>query len=250
METKFLNITHKSLDEFEVSNYQELWNKVKSEYQGLSCDVPMTFEKSIIKQEDGNEIETFTMVLSTADEDRHGDVVKQEWDLKWIKKNPVLLDSHNYDSITHIIGRLKNIRVEDNKLKAEIEFNLDNPKGLLAYNMVKGGFLTAGSVGFIPKEFDDKGVILKSELLEYSMVSVPANPRALLEKELDEVKEEIAVIEKEMTDETPIETVIETKTKLDKRVILLNQIKKEIQELNAKNILERKKRVLSALRNL
>jgi HK97 family phage prohead protease len=129
----------------------------------------------------------YHFVFSSADEDRHGDIVEQNWVLKNFKNNPVVLDSHNYDSIEHIIGKINKIAVKDGKLQGDIEFALMNPKGLLARNMAEAGFLFTTSVGFIPMEFDDEDFfhIIKSELLEVSLVSVPANPKALIDKIYD-----------------------------------------------------------------
>jgi hypothetical protein len=67
--------------------------------------------------------------------------------------------------------------------------------------------LFRSSVGFIPKEFDDKGVILKSELLEVSAVSVPANPEALFEKKIEKK------IEKKKEEKEPEQKEIEPEVK-------------------------------------
>ena len=101
---------------------------------------------------------------------------------KEFKKNPVVLDSHNYNGIEHILGKVKNAKVKDKKLQGTVVFAEMNPKGVMAKEMLEAGFINAVSVGFIPKEFDEKYNILKSELLELSIVSVPANPEALFEK--------------------------------------------------------------------
>lgn len=173
---KFYQLTNKSFTELGVKTHKDLWKKVKKDHRGLSATVHTEFKKA---DDSDNK---FDVIMSTATEDRHGDIVEQNWDLKNFKKNPVFLDSHNYDSIEHIIGKVNKIAVNDGKLKGQIEFMLDNPKGMLAYKMARDGFLNATSVGFIPKEFDDKGSIIKSELLEDSAVSVPAQADALFEK--------------------------------------------------------------------
>jgi hypothetical protein len=249
---KFYNITNKSLSENDVSSFAELWNKVKGEYKGLACEFPVTFEKTIVKKEDKDE-EVMTMVISTADEDRHGDIVMQDWDLKWYKKNPVLLDSHNYDSITHIIGKMNNVRTDGSKTKAEPEFAEMNPKGVLAKQMAQAGFLNTSSVGFIPMEFDKDGKILKSELLEVSMVSVPANARALFEKMAEETKEEIETLKEEIAEkpeEEVIEKVIETKVVIDKKKIILNSIARALQDMNKVNMANKREKIFKALRSL
>ncbi|MHA1853387.1 MAG: HK97 family phage prohead protease [Candidatus Heimdallarchaeaceae archaeon] len=174
---KFYQLTNKSFTKFKVKNYKELWKKVKGKYKGISVCVSTEF-KQIKKKEN-----KFDVVMSTSTEDRHGDIVEQNWDLKNFKKNPVFLDSHNYGSIEHILGKVNKAKAKDGTLIGQIEYALDSLKGLLAFKLTKGGFLHTVSVGFIPKEFEEKtGKILKSELLELSAVSVPANPEALIEK--------------------------------------------------------------------
>lgn len=180
---KYYSINNKSFEDLGVTTEKELWEKVKGEYEALSISVETIFSKTA---ESDNQ---FHVIFSTASVDRHGEIVMQNWDLKYFKKNAVFLDSHNYNSIEHILGKVKKIGIKEDKLQGDVEFCLDNPKGLLAYKMALGGFLSATSVGFIPLQFDDKGNILKSELLEISAVSVPANAEALFEKkEIGEVE--------------------------------------------------------------
>ena len=245
---KFYNITNKSLSELGVANHKELWDKVGKDYEGLSMELPATFEKSLKTTKKGEEKEIYIMTLSTADEDRHGEIVFQDWDLKWFKKNPVLLDSHNYSSIEHIIGKLKNIKVVDNKLQAEVVFNLANSKGVLAKEMVDGGFLNANSVGFIPKEFDDKGNILKSELLEDSLVSVPANARALFEKKVKEVEIEVEEMKKEVEEDTTIHII--KLNSIDKKQVILKSIKTSLIQLQKEERMKEKRMLFQTLRNL
>jgi phage head maturation protease len=240
---KFLQINTKTLQEYGVTDAKSLWTKALEDgFTGLSMEVETAFTKSA-------DSKSFDVTFSTADEDRHGDIVEQNFDLKWFKKNPVLLDSHNYGSIEHIIGKVKNIK-QDTKLHGSVEFATMNPKGLLAQEMADAGFINATSIGFIPKEFDDKGRIIKSELLEISCVSVPANARALFEKVADDTKKEIETLEKEITDETPVTEVIETIVKIDKKKIALNSIMKALKEMEAKNIDRKRTQIFKALRQL
>jgi len=123
---------------------------------------------------------TLDAIFSTANEDRHGDVVQQNWDLKHFKKNPVILNSHNYSDATEVVGRADKVKLVDGKLEGKITFAVnENPKAKVIFDLYAGKFLNAFSVGFIPKEWSDKGEILKSELLEVSAVAVPANAMAL-----------------------------------------------------------------------
>ncbi|MCX6785929.1 MAG: HK97 family phage prohead protease [Candidatus Komeilibacteria bacterium] len=181
---KFYQLSTKSFSELKVKTYKDLWDKIQEKgFEGFTLPVFTIFQKA-----EGVD-NLFHAIFSTAAEDRHGDVVEQNWDLKSYKNNPVLLDSHNYDSIEHIIGGIKNIKVKDDKLQGDVYFALESPKGMLAYKLRLAGLLNTLSVGFIPKEFSDDGMsIVKSELLEISAVPVPANPEALFEKNYDKSK--------------------------------------------------------------
>lgn len=160
------------------------------------------------------ELGTLEAVFSTQDIDRHGDTVLQEgWDLKNFKKNPVILNSHNYGDAAEVIGKASNVRVEQKKLQGKITFAVnENPKAKVIFDLYAGGFLNAFSVGFIPSKFKENKdgstdwfTIEEAELLEVSAVSVPANARALAKaKGID-----ITVLEKDIdeddSDEDPIE---------------------------------------------
>lgn len=134
------------------------------------------------------ELGTLEAIFSTQDVDRHGDIVLQDgWDLSMFKKNPVILNSHNYGDAADVIGKASNVKVEGKKLQGKITFAVnENPKAKVIFDLYAGGFLNAFSVGFIPKKFKENKdgstdwyTIEESELLEVSAVSVPANARAL-----------------------------------------------------------------------
>jgi HK97 family phage prohead protease len=160
--------------------------------------------------------ENFTLeaVFSTQDVDRHGDTVVQSgWDLESFRKNPVILNSHNYGDASEVIGKMVDVEVVGKKLVGTIKFAVnENPKAKVIFDLYAGGFLSAFSVGFIPKGFKtakdgtvDWTVIEESELLEVSAVSVPANARALAKQkgiEVDALGEDEPT-EDEPTDEEP-----------------------------------------------
>lgn len=137
------------------------------------------------------------MVGSTASIDRDNEVLSIEgWDLKNYKKNPVVLEAHNYWEPA--IGRAK-VRIEDKKMIFKIEFPPEGvyPRADLFRKLYKLGFMKASSVGFIPSEYklgngndEPRRTFLKQELTEISLVTVPANPEALLsEKSILSAKE-------------------------------------------------------------
>ncbi len=132
---------------------------------------------------DGQKVYTF--VASTEAEDRQGEVVSAGgWELDNYRRNSVVLDSHNYMSIQNIIGMATDVRQSSRGLEADIVFN-GTERGRLAQYLVDSGNLKAVSVGFISKQVDlpktGRGPLVHSrkELLEISLVAVPANPEAL-----------------------------------------------------------------------
>jgi len=117
--------------------------------------------------------------------DRYNEVIKLGgWDLTAYKKNPVIVDSHNYRTVANILGRSLLVEVANAKLVNRVEFATENPLGNMAFKMAKGGFIRGESVGFIPIEWKTGGkneperTYTKQELLEISLVAIPANPGA------------------------------------------------------------------------
>ena len=126
-------------------------------------------------------------VGSDAGVDRYNEVIDPKaWgDMKNFRANPVIPDCHDYSSVGKILGKAVSVQVVEGKLCNRVEFCLDNPMGALAYKMAKGGFLNSQSVGFIPEDWtsgkaagEPDRTYTKCELLEISMVVVPANPGA------------------------------------------------------------------------
>ena len=132
----------------------------------------------------------FTFTISSATPDRMGDTIAAEgWKLDNYKRNPVVLWGH--DGTMLPVGRATRLWVQGGKLKATAELA---PASVSQYaervrSFIASGFLNATSVGFAPTKFkfaQDKnrpfGIdFLEQELLEFSIVSIPANPDALLD---------------------------------------------------------------------
>lgn len=137
---------------------------------------------------------TIHFVASDESVDRYGDIIRVEgWDLKQYNKNPVMLFGHN--SREPPIGTTK-VSIEGKQLLAEATFL---PEGVSDFadeiwRIVDAGALRAMSVGFLPTKMPDpiwaeddpdhKGwptgyEFNGQELLENSVVPVPANPAAL-----------------------------------------------------------------------
>ena len=156
------------------------------EVKGFELDSEMKlefdFEGKALKDD---EIE---MIGSTGAIDRDGEVINPKGiDLKAFKKNPVILAQHMYSRPA--IGKATRIKVTDGKLMFKIQFPEEgvNPEADVYRKLYKSGFMNASSIGFVPKEWTDGDgkkapyrTYDKSELLELSLVSVPANSEALL----------------------------------------------------------------------
>lgn len=133
-------------------------------------------------------------VLSDETIDRMGDVIRASgWDLTNFKKNPIALFNHKSD---FPVGKWTNLRIDGNSLRGHLELAA---KGISAridelIGLVEAGILRAVSVGFhhIESKPLGKGIeFVKQELVETSLVSVPANPNALAVAKSLGVSEEI-----------------------------------------------------------
>jgi HK97 family phage prohead protease len=106
-----------------------------------------------------------------------------EWRLDEYKKNSVVLWAHDYSSAP--IGRAVDLHTDPDGLVAEIEFDLQDPRGAEVARKIDDGFLSAMSVGFRPNGTDpgSRGApprFLDVTLLELSIVPVPSDADALL----------------------------------------------------------------------
>lgn len=126
-------------------------------------------------------------VLSDATVDSYGDIVDPSgWDLSRFRKNPIALFGH---SSAYPIGTWENVRVEAGKLKGRLIFAKEGTSARIdeLRRLVEQKILRAVSVGFRPIEAEPLDPqrpygpqkYKRQELLETSLVSVPANPAAL-----------------------------------------------------------------------
>lgn len=120
-----------------------------------------------------------TFIISDESTDRQGEVIKQDgWNFENFLKNPVILFGH--DSYDLPIGKAVDIYTDGDKTYAVIEFAAEiYDKAKTIWEMVKRGILNTVSVGFINQEYDNNE-LTKNELLEISIVPIPANPNAIL----------------------------------------------------------------------
>ncbi len=145
---------------------------------------------------------TYRFVATSEIVDRDGDIMRVKGAiLDNFLKNPVILFAHKQD--TKPVGKAVNIEVANDRIYVDIEF-ADTEKAKEVEYLVKEGYLNAVSIGFLPKAVvyrDDfniiqdldpefyarhqadlekaNRVIWEWELLEVSVVPVPANPDAI-----------------------------------------------------------------------
>jgi len=121
-------------------------------------------------------------VISDGSVDRENDTIAPEgWDLSAYRKNPVVLWAHSHRDLP--IGKAVEITAAGGRLEAVAEF-AEHAFAESVYQLYKGGFLRAVSVGFRPLEWtrdDQRGGInfIRQELLEFSGCPVGANAHAL-----------------------------------------------------------------------
>ncbi len=128
--------------------------------------------------------------ISTETKDRHGDVIRSKGiQLKNFRKNPVVLFAHNAHEPP--IGKSPKMEKGDGFLDADVDF-FEREVFEFAdtiFRIVDVGGLKAASVGFMPLDFESleedsdqrfPGIDFKKiDLLEFSIVPIPANPEAV-----------------------------------------------------------------------
>lgn len=135
---------------------------------------------------------TRRFTITDAGVDRDGDTVAIDgWKLANYKNNPVVLWAH--DSHQLPVAKSLSIVLRDESLSSVAQFAMadENPFAEFVLRMIDGGYLKATSVGFIPEkwQFNEKRSsaygpavdFQTQELIEYSIVPVPSNPRALID---------------------------------------------------------------------
>lgn len=127
------------------------------------------------------------IVISTAGCDRDRDrVMSRGAVLDNYQKNPVVMWGHSYGAPADVIGRTTNIDVQDGGITADFELrpaaNDQDPQNIVRL-LWDGGWVRTASIGFRPIEMQPNEFggndITAWELLEWSLVPIPANQDAL-----------------------------------------------------------------------
>ena len=140
------------------------------------------YTKALIT-DDLNEKGEFVFTASTANLDRENDIIKADgWMLDTFKDGGPLLWGHDQNKLP--VGRVLWVKADENKLIGKAKFNGTTQLSKDVEKLVRSGDLTGLSVGFRPMDMkmnnDGGRTFTKQELLEISVVNVPANPDAVI----------------------------------------------------------------------
>jgi len=150
-------------------------------------------------EKDGADNGKLAFVISTEAIDRMGDIIEVGgWQTENYLRNPIVLFGHEYGEVAgsppsqgRTLSLTKTRRNGARALTAVVEFHRVTRFNNELYAMYKGGFMNTTSVGFWPTAQpepikSDAGDVtgfrfIKQDLLEWSLVAVPANPEAVQE---------------------------------------------------------------------
>ncbi len=159
----------KAIAEAEIQK-REVGEKVKLHFN---------FEKNATKALGDGEFEA---VVTTSKPDRHNEVIVTEGvdTENYMANNAVVLYGHDYFGLP--IGKALSLKKMKNKITAKFKLAVDEYDfAATVAGMIKGGYLNAVSIGGIVKEWsEDYRTILQMEMIEFSVVSIPANGDAII----------------------------------------------------------------------
>lgn len=145
--------------------------------------IQRTFEaKTLEHRKDGGRI-----LITTPSVDRDKDRVLPEGvNTESYMRNPVVQWGHSYNEPWQTVGRTTRIEVTDKGITADFELrpaaNESDPQNIVRL-LWEGGWIKAASIGFIPNASapnkEGGHDFTASELLEWSLVPIPANQTAL-----------------------------------------------------------------------
>lgn len=148
-------------------------------------------------------------VASDESIDSYGEVIRANgWRFTRFAKNAPFVDSHRYDTLETLLGKVVDFRVDGRRLVETVQWAIDvpsNQRARIGWEMTRAGYLKAVSVGFYPTRMTSKwdqdkstwnqqlrdlglheedgvrAIYMEQEQLELSAVVIGANPNALLQ---------------------------------------------------------------------
>ncbi len=144
--------------------------------------------------------------------------------------NPVMLYMHDTNQL---IGQWENLKVENNKLIADPDFDLEDENAKKIAGKVERGYLKGASLGIVVlemKEIDGEYVATKSELIEASIVPVPSDAGAIIL--YDENRKELTFEEVKLK----YESTNPTKTTMDEKDQKIQELQRQLTEKENENV--------------
>lgn len=202
---------------------KNLTEKMKA-FIGKKKSLETTYEMKSIDEKN----RTVDFIMTSDDPDRVGDIVDQKsLDITHFIKAPRFLLQHEQRQFP--IGKWSDLRMESNERgglqwvgTAHFSKEGVSAEADQAWEHVKAGEINTVSIGFIPKriEYDeekDAFILYDCELLECSLVNVPANKFALAKELEDKNIKTLSEDEKEMLVKTAnlIESLLKTVDEAD-----------------------------------
>lgn len=149
--------------------------------------------------EDYHEDETYSqndiwnVIVSTPEIDRYGTIIEPSGiDYTAYMSNPVVLAQHGADKFP--VGKCLSLQLVEGNLEAQIQVECITEEGKNLNSLIGAGFVNAVSVGILPKTTEERTIgedkvkaFTKSELIEFSIVSVPANRGALIKRDFKQL---------------------------------------------------------------
>jgi HK97 family phage prohead protease/HK97 family phage major capsid protein len=167
-------------------SHEEYIDRCSEDNDESDCEMKWRESRSasgIVHKTHAETVQGLEFVLSDESVDRMGDVITADgWDLTNFKKNPIALFNHSPD---FPIGRWRDLRIEGSALRGHLELAPAGTSGRIdeIRKLIEAGILRAVSVGFrsIENKPREKGGLhyTKQELVETSLVAIPANANAL-----------------------------------------------------------------------
>ena len=145
-----------------------------------------------VDDEDGDLGSKLKFKAATEGVKRDGkDLLSEDWIFDNVRNNPSFLWSHGFTS-RPAIGRIDSIDVKGTDTIIEVTFDQSDEFARLIERKYREGFLNAVSIGWTIVDMeDDKGVMRhKRDVTEVSAVNVPADPDALIERQVDSLRSE------------------------------------------------------------
>jgi len=178
-----------------MTNFQDKYAHLKEHETPVvkrgNSDVLFRATPSEVVPVDSAENNVFKFIITTNNVDRYGDVVEPSgMDATLFNENPVFLFNHISHSELMPIGKCLGLTPTDTGVIGETIIHGKTELSKDALVMVQEGYLRAVSIGFMPTEWENMPTeknswceprrYTKWQLLEYSLVNIPANPYALI----------------------------------------------------------------------